>query len=859
LGFKTSFAADDRPPDPESLFKDLKIKDPEVRYLWSHQADLLRAYDRDHQETPNVALELPTGTGKTLIGLLIAEYRRRKFDERPLYLCPTRQLARQVGEHARLYGVEARVLLRGDYEGLNDFHLGRAVGVTTYSGLFNVNPRMQDPQCIVLDDAHAGEDYMADLWSVDISRRRDEDLYRRLLRLIAPEVEESFVARMLDDDPSADSALAVDMLPHPKSVKLSGEIRALLDDAIGEDGRQRFSWSIIRDHLDACCLYLSWRGLLLRPVIPPTLTHEPFARANQRVYMSATLGEGGELERITGVPRIRRIPAPEGWDRQGSGRRLFLFPNMDMGDRDVEEVSVEAVRESGRALVLTPTSSRASAVEERFSSRGIRVLTSPEIEDSLGEFVDKEEAVLVLANRYDGVDLPGDECRLLVFEGLPAGTNLQERFLMSGIGADSLLRDRLRTRFTQGVGRCCRNASDYAVVLVVGQDLFDFCAKRENRLGMHPELQAELEFGIDNSEGADADHTMHLVRLFYEQGADAEDADRSVRQRREGKRKEEDPAADALMQAVRSEVGFLYDLWKRDYLGALGKAAIVADALSAPGTSAYRSWWLYLAGSAAWLAGEEYSDGASTAKARDLFGRAARTSRSVSWFAGLSRVVESEGRTLEPGPLDLVACEAVYRRLTVLGFYGGKFDRRMGELMDLVGRRESSAFERGLEMLGELLGFEAVRPNGEGDPDGVWLLGDRLAIVLEAKSEEAPEHAVSLSVVRQAVSHPSWVRARCRVSSDAEVVNVLVTPRETVDEGAARNAEDLYHVPVKKVRQLAGALEAALRRARSRTTEAARDDAVEVIREELEREGLLPTLLLATLRSTPVRSLATPA
>ncbi len=848
MGFKTKFAAEDRPSDPESLFKDLKVKDPEVQYLWSHQADVLRAYGKEHQNTANVALELPTGTGKTLIGLLIAEYRRRKFDERALYLCPTRQLAQQVGDHAQLYGVEARVLLRPDYEGLNDFHLGRAVGVTTYSSLFNINPRIQEPQCIVLDDAHAGEDYVADLWSVEVLRGRDENLYRRLLRLIEPEVEESFVARMLDDDLSANSALAVDMLPHPKYFKLLSEIRALLDEALGGSSPQRFSWSMIRDHLHACCLYLSWRGLLLRPVIPPTMTHVPFALANQRVYMSATLGEGGELERITGVHRIHRIPAPEGWDRQGSGRRLFLFPNMAMEDRDIEEVTVRAAKESGRALVLTPTGAAASIAEKRLSSQGVTVLTSSDIENSLDTFVNEDEAALVLTNRYDGVDLPGEKCRLLVFEGLPVGTNLQERFLISGIGADSLMRDRLRTRFTQGVGRCCRNASDYAVVLAVGQELFDFCAKHENRSGMHPELQAELQFGIENSDGIDTDSVLELMRLFYEQGEDADEADRAVRSLREGKNRETDPAAEVLIRVVKSEVEFLYDLWKKDYLSALQEATKVADALEVPGTSAYRSWWFYLAGSVAWLASGEYEDEALASKARELFGRATGSSRSVSWFAGLTRI-------LEPGPYDLVACEAVYEGLTSLGFNGTKFDKRMEELLSLVGQRKSSAFERGLEMLGKLLGFDATRPNDEGDPDGVWLLTDRLAVVLEAKSEENPEHAVSLAAVRQAVTHPSWVRDRCRVSSDAEFVNVLVTPRKTVDEGAARNAEDLYCVSLEKVRELAGVVEATLRRIRSRTTEDDRNGAVEVVREELERAGLLPAQLLATLKETPIRSL----
>jgi hypothetical protein len=62
----------------------------------------------------------------------------------------------------------------------------------------------------------------------------------------------------------------------------------------------RYAWSVLRDHLEACHLYLSAQAIVIRPFMPPTSGHAPFCAANQRVYMSATLGEGGELERLTG-------------------------------------------------------------------------------------------------------------------------------------------------------------------------------------------------------------------------------------------------------------------------------------------------------------------------------------------------------------------------------------------------------------------------------------------------------------------------------------------------------------------------------------------------------------------------------
>jgi len=40
-----------------------------------------------------LALELPTGSGKTLVGLLIGEYRRRKNKEKVVFLCPNQSIS----------------------------------------------------------------------------------------------------------------------------------------------------------------------------------------------------------------------------------------------------------------------------------------------------------------------------------------------------------------------------------------------------------------------------------------------------------------------------------------------------------------------------------------------------------------------------------------------------------------------------------------------------------------------------------------------------------------------------------------------------------------------------------------------
>src|SRR5580658_932359 len=177
------------PDDPEALFRDLRKKT--VPGLLSHQADLLRSYLAVHTKHSDIALQLPTGSGKTLVGLLIAEWRRRKYAERVVYLCPTRQLVNQVAQQAAgKYGIDLHAFTgsRANYDARAsaDWRSAEAVAVTTYSSLFNTNPFFSDANLVILDDAHSAENYVSAFWSllIEKSNPQHEAVFSALLGVI---------------------------------------------------------------------------------------------------------------------------------------------------------------------------------------------------------------------------------------------------------------------------------------------------------------------------------------------------------------------------------------------------------------------------------------------------------------------------------------------------------------------------------------------------------------------------------------------------------------------------------------------------------------------------------------------------
>ena len=93
------------------------------------------------------------------------------------------------------------------------------VAVTTYSSLFNTNPFFDDPEVIVVDDAHASENYIADLWTVRIRRfeEKDETLFKAVAGVLKQVVSESNYARMTGESRSLDDVAWVDKIATPRS------------------------------------------------------------------------------------------------------------------------------------------------------------------------------------------------------------------------------------------------------------------------------------------------------------------------------------------------------------------------------------------------------------------------------------------------------------------------------------------------------------------------------------------------------------------------------------------------------------------------------------------------------------------
>lgn len=771
-----------------------------VDSLWLHQGDVIRAYAENHQNTLDLALELPTGTGKTLPGLLIGEWMRRKGEGPIIYATPTKQLARQVAATAEREGIPVALLIGSarDWDPVDEVSAegGEAIGITTYSAIFNSSPKLPEARLLIFDDAHAGEQFVGNEYGISIRRHDDEDAYFKVLEALKPFLSGLLIQRLEGEpDPGAHHQVRL-LLPAVDQAALTKFDAALA----GLPKPHSYKLAMIRSGLAACCVYLSYSGIQIRPMVPPTCENDIFARAKQRIYLSATLGSGGELERTFGRRQILRMPLPTKTPPR-SGRRLFVFPDLVKGG-DAFELTKRIIGLQNKALVLSQeTVANTEAAAKLLAGDGVPVMGRDDLEQrGLESFAKAPAGVLGLANRYDGLDLPGEACRIVVLGGKPDAVGLQERFLSERAEANAALAERLRTRIVQGAGRCTRGPNDYAVVVVLGSDIMRYFSRPENLKALEPELQAEVKFGWENSRGADPDDVVENVETFLEHGADwREQGEPMVAEFRQDAVKVELPGTDALGMAAAVEVEAWQLAFAGDWIGASEKLQEAVPHVGPVATRGYRGLLLYLAG--VWLhLGAK--DETQRSRARQLIRDAALAADRGTWIKEMRPLPGAEKVLLIPE--DTLAVNQIVARLR------GKLNlnrtkAEISEMQNALAQDEANRYERGLTTLGSFLGAEASKPKGQGRCDSAWVWGSAKWMTIEAKSEERNDGLLPLKDVRQANTQLDQLAADRGVSHPpAGSLAIIVSDKLSVDPQHAQAAnQNVYLASTGVVREIA--------------------------------------------------------
>ncbi len=494
--------------DLVSLFESLdrQTTHTELRPVQSQALTELSKRHDDH----DVVLKISTGAGKTAVGLLYLASYMEQHEEPVAYLCPTVQLVEQVLTEAARMGIAAVPYRAGEVFPHASAIAGKAVMVCTYDKLFNAKSTFDRsdvnlrPRAIVLDDAHAGVEEIRDAFTLNIGHRELQD---SLLDLLTPGCKKH-IGGLWEDIRNGDPQASYEV-PYWAWRPVLREVEQLLARRAAQNDPGNgliFVWPFLRDILPWCRCIVSGSGMAVMPDVLPVKKVRAFCGAHNRLFMSATLADDSVLVRELGcsLDASERPIVPQS-DR-GLGERMVIVPPLISPSMNREWVMrlCSRLSKKWRVVALCPS----EKVARDWESVGATVCVGDGVGKAIDSLTGKATTDLrfvAFAQRYDGVDLPDNACRILVIDGIPRGDAITDKYDSSRAAIPAGPRNRLAYRLEQGMGRAVRSHVDYAVVILSGDDLAHFVSQKNVLNVLNPVTRLQLDLARDLAKIAQDD------------------------------------------------------------------------------------------------------------------------------------------------------------------------------------------------------------------------------------------------------------------------------------------------------------------------------------------------------------------
>jgi Helicase C-terminal domain len=503
--------------DPAELFDALPQKAEGYGYLRVVQKTVLDAWSPRRDER-DIVIKTNTGGGKTIVGLLLLQCGLHDGKGPALYLAPDPHLALRVIGEATNLGLS----VVGDPDDAR-FLSCEAICVTTMRTLVNGRTRFglrgpggREPVTIgsiVVDDAHA---------ALALTEESTQ------LRIPASHATHAELLELFEDELRAQSANAyLDIVDGDRSAVLRVPFsawRAKQDRVLAllrphrTEANFEWAWPLVADLLAICQCVVSADGFEITPPCPPIEKFPSFAEAERRIYLTATLADDSVLvtyfdadPETVGKPIVPESAAD-------LGDRLILAPeqiNPAISHADVRSLAKQ-VAQTRNVVVLVPSKRQARVWDNEAS---LTVSKADEITTAVERLVTGHVGVVVIINRYDGIDLPGEACRLLIIDSLPfAYTGTERREAVALRDSDAMVTRQLQ-RLEQGMGRGVRSRDDRCAVLLLGARLTRLVARGDvaDRLSAATREQLKLSRQVASKiEGSSIDDLLPVVQQVVE-------------------------------------------------------------------------------------------------------------------------------------------------------------------------------------------------------------------------------------------------------------------------------------------------------------------------------------------------------
>jgi len=384
------------------------------------------------------------------------------------------------------------------------------------------------------------------------------------------------------------------------------------------------------------------------------------------------------------------------------------------------------------------------------------------------------EKTVVVANRYDGIDLPDRACRILILDSKPYSETLVDRWTESCRRGSELIATKAARTIEQGLGRSVRGEKDYSVIILTGPDLIKTIRTKKSRGYFSAQTQTQIEIGLEIAELAKEDIASRTA------------------------------PPQALASLVRQCIG-REEAWKEFYGERMSK-------MSNPAQD-NRALVLFTAEHTAETSFQQGQPEKAIATLQELIDKHIRDEFEKGWYLQeMARYAHLTDKTqsnnlqvaahqknrylLKPrNGMKITNISAIgHKRIETIIDWARGFDTAAEMLLDIddiLGRLRfgvaSDSFEAALDELGQALGFETQRPDKEWKqgPDNLWALRDNQYLLIECKNQvDTNRKEINKDETGQMNNSCAWFRKHY---GDVPVKNMMVIWTRVVSQAGGFN------------------------------------------------------------------------
>jgi hypothetical protein len=699
-----------------------------------------------------------TGAGKTVVGLLLLKSSLNEKVGPAAYITPDKYLADQVVTEANKLGIEVTREIDARYLA------GKSILVHNINLLINGRSRFGFEErtplgSIVIDDAHSCLRIAEEQFTLTIPSQHDA--YRELLALFRDVLDQQSNISLLDIEIGDPTKLM--MVPYWSWRDKARSVAAILHKH-QKTQELEWKWPLVRDALVNCTCIIGGRGISISSRCLNISLISSFENAKRRIYMTATLADDSALVTHLGAsPASITTPVtPNSASDLGDRMILALQElNPEITDDGIKDFLAWAAR-NWNVVVIVPSSLRA----QYWQDIAAQTLTAANLSQGIASMRAGRVGLTVLVNKYDGVDLPDNACRILVIDGLPEVDRWLDKVDGSVLEDSETMLAKHVQRIEQGMGRGIRSNNDYCVVLLLGARLLRRINLPAAQSKFTPATRAQLELSRRVAEQLKG---QSLKQIYLDAMKPCLDQDPQWVQisRTAVVAADYGQQGQAVTRAVHQRAAF-----DAAQLNQYGVAVDEMQAAVTAETDSRVKGWLKQQ-----LA--DYTHPRDPVEAQQLQLSAQTLNRLV-----LKPVNGVEYVRLKPDTRSQAETLSIFLKSTYPDV------RRMllgyNAVLDELAFQPNSfrRFEAAMQEIGEHLGFRAHRPEiefGKG-PDNLWALGNQRFVLIECKNE-ATADLISKEYVDKSSGRRHWFTDTYGPGCTAE--SVIVHPSKTVSRFAS--------------------------------------------------------------------------